>query len=70
MELNKNHIFIIMNFKNTPFSIQNKNRREINYVKAVYRERIQSEIDTYYVQDEKPDTIKAQDVLYLDKVFI
>ena len=59
-----------MILKNSPFSIQNKNRNEIEYIKDVYRERIQSEIDTYFDQDEKPDSIQVHDVLYLDKVFI
>ena len=59
-----------MILKNSPFSIQNKNRNEIEYIKDVYRERIQSEIDTYFDQDEKPDSIQVQDVLYLDRVFI
>ena len=59
-----------MILKNSPFSIANKNRREIEYIKDVYRERIQSEIDTYFDQEEGPDLIKAQDIIYLDKVFI
>ena len=59
-----------MILKNSPFSIQNKNRNEIEYIKDVYRERIQCEIDTYFDQDEKPDSIQVQDVLYLDRVFI
>ena len=59
-----------MILKNSPFSIPNKNRREIEYIKCVYRERIQSEIDTYYDQEERPDSIQTQDIIYLDKVFV
>ena len=59
-----------MILKNSPFSIPNKNRREIEYIKDVYRERIQSEIDTYFDQEERPDSIQVQDIIYLDKVFI
>ena len=59
-----------MILRNSPFSIPNKNRCEIEYIKDVYRNRIQSEIDTYFDQEEKPDSIKVQDIIYLDKVFI
>ena len=59
-----------MILKNSPFSIQNRNRGEIDYIKSVYKERIQSEIDTYFDQEKYPDTIKVQDVLYIDKVSI
>ena len=59
-----------MILKNSPFSIQNINRGEIDYIKSVYKERIQSEIDTYFDQEKYPDTIKVQDVLYIDKVSI
>jgi len=59
-----------MILKNSPFSIKNRNRGEIDYIKSVYKERIQSEIDTYFDQEKDPDTIKVQDVLYIDKVSI
>ncbi len=55
---------------NTPFSFQNNQQKDIDYTKEVYKKRIQNEIDSYLDQEEKPDTILAQDVLYLDKVFI
>ncbi len=54
--------------KNSQFSIINKNRKEIEYVKDVYKRRVQIEADSFLGQEEKPDTIIAQDVLYLDKI--
>lgn len=54
----------------TPFSVPNKKKREIDYLKDVYKKRIQNEIDSYLDQDEKPDTIVSQDVLYIDRIFI
>ena len=55
---------------NTPFSFQNNQQKDIDYTKEVYKKRIQNEIDSYLDQEEKPDTVLTQDVLYLDKVFI
>ena len=59
-----------MNLKRSPFSILNKERREIDYIKGVYKRKIQAEIDSYKdAEDEKKgDTIQAQDVLMLDKI--
>ena len=62
-----------MNLKTSPFSILNKERREMEYIKAVYRRRVQAEIESYKDEDEeeeKRDTIKSQDVLILDKISI
>ena len=60
-----------MNLKTSPFSILNKERREMEYIKAVYRRRIQAEIESYNGnEEEKRDTIKSQDVLILDKISI
>ena len=62
-----------MNLKTSPFSILNKERREMEYIKAVYRRRVQAEIDSYKDEDEeekKRDTIKSQDVLILDRISI
>ena len=62
-----------MNLKTSPFSILNKERREMEYIKAVYRRRVQAEIESYkdeYEEEEKRDTIKSQDVLILDKISI
>ena len=59
-----------MNFKRSLFSILNKDRREIDYIKLVYKGRVQAEIDSYKdTEDEnKRDTINTQDVLMLDIV--
>ena len=61
-----------MNLKTSPFSILNKERKEMEYIKAVYRRRVQAEIESYkdLEEEEKRDTIKSQDVLILDKISI
>ena len=59
-----------MNLKRSPFSVLNKEKREIDYIKGVYKRNIQAEIDSYIdsENEEKRDTIQAQDVLMLDKI--
>ena len=61
-----------MNLKRSPFSILDKERREIAYIKGIYKKKIQSEIESYkYPEDEdKRDTIQAQDVLMVDRISI
>ena len=61
-----------MNLKTSPFSILNKERKEIEYIKGVYKRRIQSEIDSYKdsEDEDKKDTIQAQDLLIIDKISI
>ena len=61
-----------MNLKRSPFSILDKERREIDFIKRVYKKKIQAEIESYKYPDEeyKRDTIKAQDVLMFDKISI
>ena len=63
-----------MNLKRSPFSILNKERREIDYIKGVYKRKIQAEIESYKDPEEenedKRDTIQAQDVLMLDRISI
>ena len=60
-----------MNLKRSPFSILNKERREIDYIKGVYKRKIQAEIESYKVADnEERDTVQAQDVLMLDRIAI
>ena len=61
-----------MNFKRSPFSILDKDKREMDYIKGVYKKKIQAEIESYKdLEDEnKRDTIQAQDVLMLDKISI
>ena len=50
----------------------NKERREIDYIKGVYKRKIQAEIESYTdaEDEEKRDTIQAQDVLMLDRTSI
>ena len=61
-----------MNFKRSPFSILDKDRREMDYIKGVYKKKIQSEIESYKdLEDEnKSDTIQVQDVLMVDRISI
>ena len=61
-----------MNLKRSPFSILDKDKREMDYIKGIYKKKIQSEIESYKdTEDEmKRDTIKAQDILMVDKISI
>ena len=63
---------LLMNLKVSPFSILNKDRRELEYIKGVYKKRVQAEIDSYKDSEDEDriDTIQAQDVLMLDMVYI
>ena len=59
-----------MSFKKLPFSILNKEKREMDYIKAVYKRRVQAEIESYKdcADEDKRDTIHAQDILMLDRI--
>ena len=61
-----------MNLKLSPFSILNKERRELDYIKGVYKRRVQAEIDSYkdYKDENKIDTVQIQDILMLDRISI
>ena len=61
-----------MNLKRSPFSILDKNRREIDYIKGIYKKKIQAEIESYKDSEDeyKRDTIQAQDVLMVDRISI
>ena len=61
-----------MNLKRSPFSILDKERREIDYIKGVYKKKIQSEIESYKdpEDEDKKDTIQAQDILMVDSFSI
>ena len=59
-----------MNLKICKFQILNKEKKEVEYVKDVYKRRIQSEADSFFNQEEQPDTIFAQDILYVDRISI
>ena len=36
-----------MNFKNSPFAILNKEIKEIDYIKGIYKRKVQVEIESY-----------------------
>ena len=59
-----------MNLKIYKFPVLNKERKEVEYVKDVYKKRIQSEADSFFNQEEQPDTIFTQDILYVDRISI
>ena len=61
-----------MNLNTSPFSILNKDRIELEYLKEVYKKRVQAEIDSYKdnEDEDKRDTIQVQDVLMLDRINI
>ena len=61
-----------MNLKRSPFSILDKDTREIEYIKGVYKKKIQAEIESYKdsEDEDKRDTIQTQDVLMLDRISI
>ena len=61
-----------MNLKRSPFSILDKDKREMDYIKGIYKKKIQSEIESYIdpEDEDKRNTIQAQDVLMLDRISI
>ncbi|WP_288239771.1 hypothetical protein [uncultured Prochlorococcus sp.] len=61
-----------MNLKRSPFSILDKEKREMDYIQGVYKRKIQAEIESYKdsEDEDKRDTIKAQDTLMLDRISI
>ena len=61
-----------MNLKRSPFSILDKEKREIDYIKGIYKKKIQAEIESYKDPEDKDkrDTIRAQDVLMVDRISI
>ena len=61
-----------MNLKRSPFSILDKDKREMDYIEGIYKKKIQSEIESYKdsEDEDKGDTIQAQDVLMLDRISI
>ena len=52
-----------MILKTSPFSILNKERKELEYIKGVYKRRVQAEIDSYNDPEDEDmtDTIQVQD---------
>ena len=61
-----------MNLKRSPFSILDKDKREMDYIKGVYKRKIQAEIESYKDPEDEDhiDTIQAQEVLMLDRISI
>ena len=59
-----------MNLKISQFPILNRERKDVEYVKDVYKRRIQSEADSFFNKEEQPDTIFAQDILFVDRISI
>tara|TARA_Y100000991_G_C21780404_1_gene266939 strand:- start:291 stop:476 length:186 start_codon:yes stop_codon:yes gene_type:complete len=61
-----------MNLKKLPFSILNKDIKEMDYIKGVYKRRVQAEIESYRDSEDenKRDKIQVQDILMLDKISI
>ena len=63
-----------MNLKRSPFSILDKEKREMDYIKGVYKKKIQAEIESYKDPEDEDevqrDTTQAQDVLMLDRISI
>ena len=61
-----------MKLKRSPFSILDKEKREMDYIKRVYKRKIQAEIESYKdpEDEDKRDTIQVQDVLMLDRILI
>ena len=42
-----------MNLKKSPFSILDKDKREMDYIKGVYKRKIQDEIESYKDAEDK-----------------
>ena len=63
---------LAMNLTTSPFSILNKERSELEYIRGVYKKRVQAEIDSYkdFEDEDKIDTIQIRDVLMLDRISI
>ncbi len=61
-----------MNLKRSPFSILDKDKKEMDYIKRVYERKIQAEIESYKLpeDEDKRDTIQAQDLFMLDRISI
>ena len=61
-----------MNLKRSPFSILDKDKREMDYIKGVYKRKIQAEIESYKDPEDEDnrDTIQSQDILMLDSISI
>ena len=61
---------IKLNLKISQFLILNKDRKEVENVKDVYKKKLQSEADSLFNHKEQTDTIFVQDILYVDRISI
>ena len=61
-----------MRFQKFPFSILNKEIKEMDYIKGIYMRRVQAEIESYkdFEEEYERDTIRAQHVLMFNKFSI
>ena len=61
-----------MDLEGSPLSILDKDKREMDYIRGVYKKKIQAEIESYKdsEDEDKRDTIQSQDILMLDKISI
>tara|TARA_Y100001970_G_C13952724_1_gene709084 strand:- start:448 stop:633 length:186 start_codon:yes stop_codon:yes gene_type:complete len=61
-----------MNLKRSPFSILNNDQSEMEYIKSIYKRRVQAEIESYKDPeiDDNSDTIKSQTILMIDRLSI
>ena len=58
-----------MNLKRSPFSILDKDKREMDYIKGIYKKKIQSEIDSYKdTEDEEKREIDYIKGVYKRKI--
>ena len=61
-----------MNLRRSPFSILDNERKELDYIKGVYKKKIQAEIESYKdpEDEDKKDSIQVQDILMIDRISI
>ena len=61
-----------MNFKRPPYSILDNNIKEIDYIKGIYKKKIQAEIKHFIDSEDqdKRDAIQTQDELVFDRFSI
>ena len=61
-----------MDLKKSILSIFINKKNEIEYIKGIYKTRVQAEIDSYKDSEDEymRDTIKVKDVLMMDSISI
>ena len=53
-----------MNLNRSPFSILDKDKREMDYIKGVYKRKIQAEIESYKDPEDEDWEIKSKLKMY------